>query len=101
MGSMFESEVYAERNRIPWAEIDVEQCMREFTQYTTEVKLEVMPRPSVASRFWWTLKWTGEDGQEYCAQAQTLQLCLWRAAVREVKTRKRLGGPPTVLGGGA
>lgn len=79
MSSMFESEVYSERRRIPWAEIDAEQLLRELTQYKTDVKLEVVCRPSVASRFWWSLRWTGEDGQEYGVAAQTLDLCLWRA----------------------
>jgi hypothetical protein len=90
MGSLFESEVYAARNHTPWAAIKLAELMRDLATEGSDVKLECAARPSVASRFWWTLSWTTEDGRRWLVDAQTLDLCLWRAAVREQKTRTEI-----------
>ena len=90
MGSFFDSEVYEARNRFPWAEIDVGSLLRDLTQYDQPVTFTVVPRPSVATRYWYSLEWTGEDGETYGASASTLELCLWRAAVRERNTRRKM-----------
>jgi hypothetical protein len=42
------------------------------------VVFQVIHRPSVASRLWWSVQWR-EDGAEICAAAQDWELCLWRA----------------------
>lgn len=92
MSSLFESEVHAARRRIPWADINADELLQDLTQRAdfseSEVTLTVHHRPDVASRFWYSLKWKGEDGTEYGVAAQSLQLCLWRAAVRERATRE-------------
>src|ERR1043166_6218381 len=44
-----------------------------------EVILRVGYRPDVASRLWWKLDWTAEDGRRHCGSAQRVDLCAWRA----------------------
>lgn len=90
MSTLFDSEVYAARNHTPWTTIKLAELMRDLATEGSDVKLECEARPSVASRFWWRLSWTTEDGRRWLVDAQTLDLCLWRAAVREQKTRAEL-----------
>ncbi|SRR6266567_1075746 len=93
MSSLFESEVYQARRAIPWAEIDLEYFLRDLARDSYDVpqpvSLSVISRPSVSSRFWWVLTWIGEDGEERTMAAATLELCLWRAAVREKQLREK------------
>lgn len=86
-----DSGVYRARNTVPWARIDVGGLLQDLTQHDEEeVRLTVRHRPSVLSRMWWTIHWTSENGLEYGVSAQTLQLCAWRAAVREQINRKTM-----------
>lgn len=93
MSSMFETDVYQARQVIPWAEIDLKyflQCLAQDTgDMPQPVTLSVLSRPSVSTRLWWVLTWTGEDGEERTMAAATLELCLWRAAVREKQLRDK------------
>jgi hypothetical protein len=52
-----------------------------------KAKVTVVYRPDVASRMWWTIRWTGEDKQQREASAQELDLALWRAAEMEEGAR--------------
>jgi 3-mercaptopyruvate sulfurtransferase SseA len=54
------------------------------------VVLECKHRPDVASRFWWTIEWTGADGQRHIQAAQELTLCLWRAAENEMQVERQV-----------
>ena len=44
------------------------------------VALKVHYRHDVASRCWWSLQWTGADGERHEVEAQHLDKLLWRAA---------------------
>jgi hypothetical protein len=114
MGSLFESQVYSERSRVPWAEIDLihfakeaavsgsdadrklpeaaDACLRGrgFHSGQNDFQLTVEYRPDVASRFWFSVQWTGEDGERHCSEAQEIELCLWRAAILETNLRERM-----------
>jgi hypothetical protein len=91
--SAFESDVYQARQEMPWAEIDLKYFLKILAQDTYDVpqpvSLSVVSRPSVSTRFWWVLTWFGEDGEERTMAAATLELCLWRAAVREKQLRDK------------
>ena len=89
MSSLFDSEVYAARERIPWAEVSVEAFMSDAAA-NGEVKLEVFSRPSVSSRLWWSITWTDCDGKERGVSSQSLHLCLWRAAVVERRQLQKM-----------
>lgn len=131
MGSLFDSEVYARRRANPFAEIDLEQfakavalhgsdadsklpeaadaCLRrrEYHSGKNDFQLTVQYRPDIASRFWFTVEWTGEDGERHQAEAQEFNLCMWRAAVldqqvsemvkREEEIRKSKESPLKML----
>ena len=112
MSSLFDSQVYAERRRVPWAEIDLIQFAREvalsgsdadrklpeaadaclrgrgFHSGQNDFQLTVQYRPDVASRFWFSIEWTGEDGERHSVEAQEIELCLWRAAISELNLRE-------------
>jgi hypothetical protein len=114
MGSLFESKVYATRRAYPWAEIDLEQfakdaalsgstadlklpeaanaCYRgrEYHSGKNDFRFTVLYRPDVASRFWYTVEWTGEDGERHEVSAQEFGLCMWRAAIAELEIRERV-----------
>jgi hypothetical protein len=114
MGSLFDSTVYATRRAYPWAEIDLEQfakeaalsgsdadsklaaaadsCLRGRAYHSGEndFRLSVQYRPEVASRFWFTVEWTGEDGERHEVSAQEFNLCMWRAAIAELEIRERV-----------
>jgi hypothetical protein len=97
MGSMFDSDVYSRRKHTPWARIQIAAFMREMAlnvpsganHWEHRVELSVLYRPDVASRMWWRVEWTGEDGVRHSADAQELDLCLWRAAEIELKIREK------------
>ncbi len=91
MTSLFDSTVYAARQFVEWAEIDLEYLLKDLaTNGQGPAKLEVHYRPDVASRHWWILRWRGQDGELHSESAQTLHLCLWRAAIREKHIRERI-----------
>lgn len=90
MSSLFDSTVYQARREMEWAEIDLDYFLKDLAGDDTQkrpVRLEVHARPSVRTRFWWTLTWHGVDGQEHQMSGETMQLCLWRAACREKQLR--------------
>ena len=95
MSSMFDSQVRDRRDHTPWARVDVQRFMIHAGWNGTDNPLEqgavlsVHYRPSVASRMWWRLEWTGEDGQRHNVEAQELELLLWRAAEAEMQARAR------------
>ena len=93
MTSLFDTEVYQARRAIEWAEIDLDYFLKDLTGDDPQGRpavLMVHSRPSVRTRFWWTLQWHGVDGEEHRTEGETMQLCLWRAAVREKKLREKL-----------
>ena len=114
MGSLFDSKVYSTRRAYPWAEINLELFAKEAALSGSEAdrklpeaadamlhkwnyhsgendfRLTVQYRPDVASRFWFTVEWTGEDGGRHEVSAQELSLCMWRAAVAELEIRERV-----------
>lgn len=97
MTSMFDTRVRERREATPWARVDVKAFMQEMALEgglnpdAPEVTLTCRYRPDVASRLWWTLEWTGEDGQRHTAGSQDFRLLLWRAAEAEMQARARSG----------
>lgn len=90
MTSLFDSAVYQRRNATPWAEIDLPYFLADLAQNGEgPTSLQVNKRPSVSSRLWWTLTWKSVDGEEHRAEAQTMGLCLWRAAEMELRLRAK------------
>jgi hypothetical protein len=93
MSSLFETDVYQTRQITPWANINLEYFLRDLARDSYDipqpVSLSVVSRPSVASRFWWVITWMSIDGEERTIAAATLELCLWRAAVREKQLRDK------------
>lgn len=79
MSSLFDSEVYAERQRLPGVSVNLSRLMQAalWSGDPTSVSLTVEYRPDVDTGMWWTLRWG--DGQ--FAAAKELELCLFRAAV--------------------
>ena len=79
MSSAFDSEVYAERQRLPGVSINLAQLMQELMwagHSPQQATLTVEYRSDVDTSLWWTLRW----GEQFAA-ATTLELCLFRAAV--------------------
>ena len=100
MTTLFDSDVRIRRNHTPWATMRVQAFMKEMAYnifqgdkrdaIENRVILECHYRHQVASSFWWTITWTGEDGQRHSAEAQELDLCLWRAAEIEMRIRRKI-----------
>ncbi len=98
MSSLFDSEVYQRRRATPCTRIDIEALLKRIALHQddgeghqlVDVTLTVHYRPDVASRFWWSLQWKAEDGEERILWAQELDLLLWRAATSEARTAQRL-----------
>ena len=98
MTSMFDSNVRDRRDHTEWAVMSLTAFMKDMAlsgnsqteeRATCPVTLTCHYRHSVASRFWWTVTWTDEQGEKHEASAQELDLCLWRAAEMEIRARKR------------
>ena len=106
MSSLFESKVRDRRNHTEWAMMGLSAFMRDMAvsggsqaisgqerppegHVSYPVKLTCQYRHSVASRFWWSIEWTDEQGIERRAEAQELDLCLWRAAEIELQVREK------------
>ena len=95
MSSLFDSEVYAERQRLPGVSINLQRLMQTalWSGEPKTVTLTVEYRKDVDTGMWWELRWG--DGQ-YVA-AKELELCLFRAAVamrRDDKRAKKYAGMP-------
>lgn len=104
MSSAFDSEVYAERQRLPGVTISLTKLMQELLwaeardtgaieaspRQREPVTLTLEYRPDVETSMWWTLRW----GEQFAA-ATTLELCLFRAAIlrrRDDERAKRYAG---------
>lgn len=99
MSSAFDSEVYAERQRLPGVSVSLARLMQaalfgaspDDAGPLKEVTLTLEYRPDVDTSQWWTLRWG--DGQ--FAAAKELELCLFRAAVlmrRDDERAKKYAG---------
>lgn len=100
MTSLFDSRVRDRRNHTEWATMSLSAFMKDMaisggsgTEERTNcpVRLTCHYRASVASRYWWTIEWTDEQGEQHRAEAQELDLCLWRAAEIETQIRAKSG----------
>lgn len=96
MTSLFDTAVRNRKHHTPWTEIDAFRFMRDMamngagTAAENAVKISVQYRRDVASRFWWTIEWTGADGERHEQTAQDLDLLLWRAAEAELQIEAKL-----------
>lgn len=101
MSSAFDSEVYAERQRLPGIAINLPKLMKdalwksgENPGHIANVTLTLEYRPDVDTSHWWTLRW----GKDQFVAAKELELCLFRAAVlmrREDERAKKYAGMTT------
>ncbi len=90
MGSLFDSKVYQRRNETPWAVMNLAAFIKDMAiNGQSSVTLTCCYRPDVASRFWYTIEWTDDNGEKHSASAQELDLCLWRAAEIELQARRK------------
>lgn len=96
MGSWFDSKVYERRKRSPWMTPSLLGFAKDvLLSYWPDkqederpVVLTIANRPDVASRFWYTLEWTAEDGSHRAVSSQEYDLLMWRAAVTEQDVRE-------------
>ncbi len=79
MSSLFDSEVYAERQRLPGVAINLHRLMQAalWSGDPKTVTLTVEYRKDVDTGMWWELRW----GDGHFVAAKELELCLFRAAV--------------------
>jgi hypothetical protein len=78
MSSLFDSEVYGERQRLPGVSINLPRLMQHALWSGIDPKtLTVEYRGDVDTSQWWTLRW----GDNYAA-SKDLEVCLFRAAVQ-------------------
>jgi hypothetical protein len=92
MSSWFDSEVYQLRNQIDWVAPQTMRFIKFLAQCQdqADVVLKCHYRGSVASRFWWTLSWTDDDGEDHQVSSQEIDLCMWRAIhVERIRERQR------------
>lgn len=100
MSSSLDSEVYAERQRLPGVMVSIPRLMLAALWSVPEqprVTLTLEYRPDVDSSQWWTLRW-GENGDEFISSKE-LEVCLFRAAVilrRTDERAKKYAGIPIV-----
>ena len=112
MSSLFDTAVYNRKNHTPWTGINLLEFARDMAVQGSDVDdvlaqsegiqrrnyhsgkndflLIVQYRNEVSSRFWFTAKWTGADGKRHQAEAQTIELCMWRAAQIELDIQKAI-----------
>lgn len=97
MTSQFDTDVRNRRNKTPWAQMSAKSFMTEMMfngapkgkdDHATAVAIQVIYRPDVASRQWWTITWPSESGERLEASAQQLDIALWRAAEMELSRRQ-------------
>lgn len=96
MTSEFDTRVRARRLHTPWSRMSLVHFLKDGAWNgidkkegggNEEASVSVRYRPDVTSRMWWTIRWMGEDGQLREANAQELDLALWRAAEMEEAAR--------------
>src|SRR4051794_24027912 len=95
MTSLFDTDGRRRREATPWARVNLPAFMREMSwngehsaqQAGPPVTLTLRYRHAVSTREWWTLEWTGEDGERHTAESQDFDLVLWRAAELEIRAR--------------
>lgn len=98
MSSFFDSQVQELRKQVPFASINFQSFMRDAIEaggweakdknyYEHAFELTGVYRPDVASRMWFTLKFTASDGQRHIVEAQDFSLLLWRAVQVEINAR--------------
>jgi hypothetical protein len=98
MSSLFDTLVRRRREATSWARMGIQPFLLEAAWCGASTKSEEPSKPAsisvvyrgdVMSRMWWTVTWTGEDGESREASAQELDLALWRAAEMELAARAR------------
>ena len=97
MSSIFDSKVYARRQRNQFLSPSILAFMDTMSLNTQtkehgqkldeendypEITLTLSHRPNVSSRKWWLLKWVDQDGDIHCVEGQDLNLLGWRAVQR-------------------
>ncbi len=96
MTSMFESAVYVRERQTPWARVSLLSFIQEMVWNGADqpldnpVSLTAHYRHDVSSRIWYSLEWTGADGERHSVEAQSFDKLLWRAAEREMQTQERM-----------
>lgn len=105
MSSMFDTMVYKKRRRAEFLSpsvIDFMKSMALNTQHFDsthagqtpddhpDITLSVSYRGSVASGYWYVLKWVDVDGKPYRVEAQTVDLLGWRAITQHEEVRKNM-----------
>lgn len=90
MSSQFESEVTARRNGNDFLKPDVWYLLKTIvSERDGEATVTVASRPSVSSRFWWTIRWPAEDGRPLSVSSERLELAAWRAIVIEEREARK------------
>lgn len=92
MSSTFDSEVYAEQQRLPGVTVSIPKLMHHLMWLVQPMRasIEVEYREDVETGQWWTVRW----GEQFAA-AQRLELALFRAAViarRDDERAKKYAG---------
>lgn len=96
MGSLFDSAVYARRNRTPFSTISFLSFLKAMVwngserPAENEVILRARYRHDVSSRVWYELEWTGGDEERHSASSQEFDLLMWRAAHIEAETQRKI-----------
>jgi hypothetical protein len=96
VGSLFDTNVYQRRNHTPLASMNLQSFIRDMVWNGTSdpakncLVLTASYRHDVASRIWYELEWTGEDGERQSTSAQDFGSLLWRAAEIEMKAREKI-----------
>ena len=67
----------------PWLRFDLHAFLRQMG-HNGEVVLTYRARPEVATRQWWSVRWTDDYGHTHGTAASSLQLLLRRAAEQEM-----------------
>jgi len=99
MSNSFDTEVYQRRKHTPWATVSFLNFVRamvenrlngeESSSPKSDVIFTANYRPDVSTHIWFSLEWTGEDGERHSTAAQDFGLLLWRAAEIEMKAREK------------
>ncbi len=98
MTSLFDSAVRSRREHTPWARISLLAFMQEMAwnkppdanAWEHEIVLKCHLRPAVDTRLWWTLEWTGADGERHSVDSKEFDLLLWRAAEMESRIQEKV-----------
>jgi len=96
MSTLFDSEVNARRQGNDYLKPDLWYMLKVIlSERDGEATVTLAVRPSVSSRFWWTITWPAEDGTRRSVSSERLDLAVWRAIVVEERAaRARAGGLP-------